>query len=429
MLKNKRTYLIPSIGFATIILVSAFLLCLPICNYKEISYGEALFTATSGLTTTGFTRMPIINQFNFLGQLILAILMEIGALGFIIFVSYFWSIKNKKIKMSDIMLINDNISSDNYAMIKEQSIFIGKLMLKIQLIGIILLAIKFIPLYGFLKGIWFSIFHTISAFSNTGFDLFGSNSLLNFSKDFYVQLVLIALMVIGGIGMLVIQDVKNNKTKKFSRLRLQSKIILTMTAIIIIIPTILMKIFEPNLSLLNCLFMTTTSRSTGFSIVDLKSLCFENKMILMILMFIGGAPTSTAGGVKIVPITIICATVISTLRGRNDTIIFGRKIPDTAIKKSFTIFIVFAIILFVSCMIFVHFEDVSILNIIFDSISAISNTGLAMTNMNAINITGELVLMFLMFVGRVGPISMVLIFVNADNKDKYIEYPSENVIL
>ena len=193
---------------------------LPICNNKSISFKDALYTAISGLTTTGFTKGSLVSQFNFAGQLVLAILMEIGAMGFIIFVSYFWSIKNKKIRMSDIMVINDNISNDSYASIKEHSIFIGKLMLKVQIAGTVLLSIKFIPLLGFFKGIWYSIFHTISAFSNTGFDLFGG-SFEVFNNDLYVQLVFVLLMVIGSIGVFVIEDLRNNKYRDFSRLKLQ----------------------------------------------------------------------------------------------------------------------------------------------------------------------------------------------------------------
>ena len=277
MFKNKRTYLIPIIGFAFIILIASIILTLPVCNYKEISFRDALFTATSGLTTIGFTKGPLVEQFNFGGQLILAILMEIGAMGFIIFVSYFWSIKNKKIKMSDILVINDNISSDSYGQIKEHSLFIGKLMLEVQTVGILLLSIKFIPLMGFFKGIWYSIFHTISAFSNTGFDLFNGHSLKIFANDIYIQIVLIILMILGSIGILVIEDLKKNRKGKLSKLKLQTKIILTYSIGLLLFPMIVMKILEPNISILNSLFMSATSRSTGFSVVDLASFTFESK--------------------------------------------------------------------------------------------------------------------------------------------------------
>ena len=424
MLKNKRTYLIPIFGFLIIILIGMIFLLLPICNYKSISFEDALYTATSGLTTTGFTKCSLVNQFNFFGQLILAILMEIGAMGFIIFVSYFWSIKNKKIRMSDIMVINDNISNDSYASIKEHSIFIGKLMLKAQIIGTILLMVRFIPLLGVFKGIWYSVFHTISAFSNTGFDLFGG-SFEVFNNDLYVQLVFISLMIIGSIGVFVIEDLRNNKYRNFSRLKLQTKIILVYTLILLILPTLIMRILENNISIINSLFMSASSRSTGFSVVDLKHFSFESKVILIILMFIGGSPASTSGGVKVITIAIIIATIISTLKGKEHTVIFWREIPDSAIRKALTVFTIIAI----SCAIFYHYNEINMLNVIFESVSAISNTGLTITNNNEVNIVGDIVLMFLMFIGRVGPLSMVLVFINENKKDKYIEYPTENVIL
>ena len=429
MLRQKRTYLVPVIGFALIIIISSILLTKPFCNYSKIEYKDALFTATSGLTTSGLTKQALSEQFNFWGQLIIAILMEIGALGFIIFISLIWSIKGKTLKISDIILIQDNISSDSSSMIKEHTIFIGKLMFKIQLIGAFFLALKFIPEYGMLQGIWYGIFHSISAFSNTGFTLFGNNSFIDFSNDIYIQIILIFLMIIGGIGMYVIQDIKNNKSMRFSRLKLQTKIVLTVSLIIIILPTLMIKILEPNLSILNSLFMAATTRSTGFTIANVEALSFETKVILMILMLIGGAPASTTGGIKIIPVTIIILTIISTLKGKNETIIFGRKIPDSTIKKAFTIFMLFAIILFVICMLLAHFEEVNILNIIFDSISAITNTGLSITDMYSLKTFGELLMILLMYIGRVGPLSLVLVFVRADTKNKYIEYPTEDVVL
>lgn len=427
MLKNKRSYLVPIVGFALIILISSMILYLPICNYKELSFKNVLFTATSALTTTGFTKGPLQNQFNFLGQLVLAILMEIGAMGFIIFISYFLSVKNKKIRMSDIILINDNISSDSYASIKEHSIFIGKLMLKVQIAGIVFLALKFIPVFGILEGTWHSIFLTISAFSNTGFTLFEGESLTKFANDIYVQIVLIALMILGSIGILVIEDLKKNRKKKFNRLKLQTKIILTYTLGLLFVPMFVMKMLDPNLSLLNCLFMSATTRSTGFAITNVSNLCVENKVMLMILMFIGGSPTSTSGGVKIITIAILLSTVMATLRGKEETVMFWKRIPDTSIRKAFSILMIFIMVLSITCAIFYHLDNISLFNIMFESISAITNTGLTITDYDTLKLSSEMIIMFLMYVGRVGPLTMVLAVVNKDRKN--IEYPSEDVIL
>ncbi len=332
-------------------------------------------------------------------------------------------------KISDILVINDNISSDSYGQIKEHSIFIGKIMLEVQAFGIILLAIRFIPLLGFFKGIWYSIFHTISAFSNCGFDLFGGNSFRIFSNDIYVQTIMIALMLLGSIGILVIEDVRNNKSRKFSRLKLQTKIILTYSLILLVVPTIAIKILEPNISILNSLFMVSTSRSTGFSVVDLPNFTFESKFILIILMFIGGSPTSTSGGVKMVTIAVLISTIVSTLKGKDETIMFWKKVPNSAIRRAITIFTLFALIITIACTVFYHYNKINLLNIIFEAVSAISNTGLTITDYSTVNIIGENILLLLMFIGRVSPLSFILVFINENSKDKYIDYPSENVIL
>ena len=430
MLKNKRSYLIPVIGFFMIILIGAFLLYLPICNKDVITFKDALFTATSGLTTTGFSKVAIADQFNFVGQLIVAILMEIGALGFIIFISYFWGIKDKRLKISDMLVINDNISGDDYAKIKEHSIFIIKLMLRVQIIGAILLSIGF---YSYtddiLKSIWFGIFHTISAFSNTGFDLFGSANLTMFADNYFIQIILILLMVIGSIGVFVIEDIMASLKRKNKYLKVQTKIILTYFIGLMIISTCVIKYFEPNISILNSLFLSISSRSTGFVIVNTSLLGIESKITLIISMFIGGGPASTSGGIKLTVLAITIATIISTLRGKNETILFWRKVPTSIIRRAFTIFSLYIFILLIMSMIFLHYNNIDLLAIVFDSVSAISNTGLSLIDYNSINIVGEIILILLMFIGRAGPLSMVMIFVNEDRKVKFIEYPEENIIL
>ena len=429
MLKYKKTYFIPIIGFALIILIGSILLYSPMCNIGNVSYKNCLFIATSGLTTTGIVKGPLITQFNFTGQLILALLMEIGAMGFIIFVSYFWSMKHKKMKMSDIMVINDSISGDDYSNITKHSIFIGKYMFRVQVIGTILLSFIFVPIYGF-RGIWYSIFHTISAFSNTGFDLFGSQSMIVFDNNFLVQIITIFLMIMGSLGILVIEDIKENKFK-YSKIKLQTKIVLFYTFVLITIPMILMCILDSDMSILNALFMSVSARSTGFSVVDLNTISFESKAILAVLMFIGGGPTSTSGGIRILTFAILVSTVISTLRGKNETIIKWRKISDVTVRRAITIFTVFSLVIIIATFSFIRVNEmyVNVGDIIFDNISAISNTGLSLIDFNNISLGGDIVLMIVMFVGRVGPLSMLLAFVNDNPKDKYIQYPIENIVL
>lgn len=426
MFKGKKTYLIPIISFALVILIGAVLLTIPSFNNINISFADALYTSVSGVTTTGLLKGNMIAQFNFGGQLVFAILMEIGALGFVIFVSYFWSIRNKKISMSDAMAINDSLSGDNTGSIKEHTLFIGKLVLIVQLAGTILLAIRFVPLLGFFEGLWYSIFHVISAFSNTGADLFGENGIRVFVNDFYVQIVLILLMVAGSFGVFAIEDIKN--TKKFSKFKLQTKIIIVGTIFMLVVPTILLKLIQPEISLTNGLFLTA-ARSTGFNILDISKFNSAAQVIIMVIMFVGSSPASTGGGVKLVTMAVIISTLISTLKGKEETIIFWRKISNYTVRMAFTIFTLFSVSIFIALILFMNYNNIGIEKILFDCISAISNTGFSLISPNELNSVGSLVLMALMYIGRIGPLSLVLVFVNKDNKEKFVEYPEEKVIL
>lgn len=426
MFKGKKTYLIPIISFALVILIGAVLLTIPSFNNINISFADALYTSVSGVTTTGLLKGNMIAQFNFGGQLVFAILMEIGALGFVIFVSYFWSIRNKKISMSDAMVINDSLSGDNTGSIKEHTLFIGKLVLIVQLAGTILLAIRFVPLLGFFEGLWYSIFHVISAFSNTGADLFGENGIRVFVNDFYVQIVLILLMVAGSFGVFAIEDIKN--TKKFSKFKLQTKIIIVGTIFMLVVPTILLKLIQPEISLTNGLFLTA-ARSTGFNILDISKFNSAAQVIIMVIMFVGSSPASTGGGVKLVTMAVIISTLISTLKGKEETIIFWRKISNYTVRMAFTIFTLFSVSIFIALILFMNYNNIGIEKILFDCISAISNTGFSLIPPNELNSVGSLVLIALMYIGRIGPLSLVLVFVNKDNKEKFVEYPEEKVIL
>ena len=430
MLKKKKSYLVPIIGFSLMMIIGAFLLYLPISNKTEISFKDALYVSISVISCTGLSKVILIEQFNFLGQLIIAILMEIGALGFVVFISYMWAKKDKKIKMSDIMMVNDNISGDNYNTVREHSLFIFNVMFKVQLLGTLLLSIRFIPEYGFFRGIWYSIFHTISAFSNSGFDILGNNSMFNFRNDIYTQLILVSLMVLGSIGILAIEDLKKHKFREFKKLRLQTKIILICSVILIIVPTILFKILEPQISTMNSLFMAATTRSTGFSIVNLAEFSDTSKLLMTILMFIGGSPTSTAGGVRVVAIAIIVATVIETFKGRTNTIIFWKKIPDIFVRKAFSIFAIFLVVLLIMISIYSYNnENIELIDITLECVSAVTNTGLSTINGATVNFVADIIIMILMYIGRMGPIALIAIFVNDEPKDKLVDYPTENVIL
>jgi len=431
MFKKKKTYLVPFLGFILLSIIGAILLYLPICNKQDITFLDSLYTSVSTVTGTALLKSPIVEQFNLIGQIIIAILMEIGAVGFIVFISYIWSKRNKKMQISDLVMVNENTSGDNnYNLVKEHSVFVINFVLRIQIIGAILLSIRFVPEYGILKGIWYGIFHSISAFTNVGYDILGTNSLCNYSKDYYLLTIIFILMLLGSIGIFAIEDIKNNKSRKFKKLKLQTKIILVYSFALIVIPAILLKIFEDNISLFNSLFMSLTARSAGFSSINIESFSNASKLLLMLLMFIGGSPSSTAGGIKVIITAIIISTVVSTFRGRSNTIIFWKKIPAQTVRKSFAVFMSFMSLAILAAIMLAHTNNtVGLLEVLFESISALSNAGLTLVTAPTSSIIGDLILLELMLIGRIGPIAMIMVFVPDEPIDKLVEYPTENVNL
>ncbi|MBQ7411017.1 MAG: hypothetical protein IJW20_06525 [Clostridia bacterium] len=428
---RNKSYLVPLLGFVLISIIGAVVLCLPICNKAEITFHEAFYASVSTVTGTALLKTPIVEQFSVIGQIVILMLMEVGALGFIVFISYFWAKRNKKMKMSDIIMVNDNTGGDNnYNTIKEHSMFVFNLVLRVQIIGAVLLGIRFIPEFGLIKGIWYGIFHSISAFTNVGYDIIGTSSLYNYKSDIYLQIVLMILMLLGSIGIFAIEDLKKHKFKSFNKLRLQTKIILVYSLIFTLVPAILLKIFEPQMSILNSLFMALTARSAGFTLINLESFSIASKLLLIVVMFIGGSPASTAGGMRVIVPAIIFSTVISTLRGRENTVMFWKKIPNIVVRKAFAIFIIFLMLSILASMLLAYCnKEVTLLEVIFETVSALTNAGLAVAETTSVNAIGDWLLLILMFIGRIGPIAMVMAFVHDEPVDKLVDYPTENVML
>ena len=222
----------------------------------------------------------------------------------------------------------------------------------------------------------------------------------------------------------------NLRLKRQKKLRVQSKIVLIYTAIMIIIPLFLIHRVESyNTTLMNSLFMVVSSRSTGFSVVDLAAYTNVSKVILIVLMFIGGGPISTAGGVRIVPFAIVIATMYSTLKGKKDTILFWKKIPDSAVRKSFTVVMLFILLISISTLIIMHNTKITSMDVVFNVTSALCTTGLQTIDINELTIGQQYLLILLSFIGRVGPLSWALLFVGEDKKRKYLVYPKEDVVI
>ena len=236
-------------------------------------------------------------------------------------------------------------------------------------------------------------------------------------------------MVLGGIGFLPINDVVKNKTKKFNKLKLQSKIVIIYSIALIIISTVGIKIFEgSNISWMNALFMGATTRNTGLYTVSVNKMSVASKLFILILMIIGGAPGSTAGGIKVVVFAVLEAVIVTTLLGKKEVVLFWRKIDEDTIRLSVTILSMFIIIILIATMAILWLNDFGLFDVLFMSVSAISSTGLTSTSMQVLNAAGKFILMILMFIGRIGPLSIFAIFAPDSNKAKF-DFPKEELIL
>ena len=427
MNKSKKLYKIPILGFLSIIIIGAVLLELPICKQKPIPFLDALFVSTSGTCITGFTPVVISEQFTFIGQLVLLTLIELGALGFMTVIVTIATLAQKKVTVSDAMLFENG---DFQAGFKQRARNIVRFTLVIEAIGAILLSFRFVPIFGLAKGIWYSIFHSIAAFCNSGFDILGRASFSGFANDYYVNFVVMALIILGGIGFLVLEDLINAwKKKSIKHLRLQSKIVLVTTAALITIPTIIIKITEPSLNLIQSMFITVNLRTAGFYSTNMANLTQGTKLLSILLMFIGGAPGSTSGGIRIITFAVLILAMLSTLKNRKEVVVFYRKISGAYIMKAITITGLSMFVILIAVITIALTSNLGLEGIIFNCVSAYSTVGLGLISTSVLNSIGKIAIMLLMFVGRVGPMVAFRLFFDTNDEDEDVEHVDGELIL
>ena len=430
MLKDKNIYLIPCLGFVSVILVGWIVLMLPTCNNGNVTPFDALFTAVSATCVNGLTTVNLSVDYSFLGQLAIAIITEIGAIGFVTFISFILSFKKKRMSLSETLLLSSALNDNNYGKLKQRLKEVIKYTIVIQIIGAILLAVDFIPRFGIKNGIWYSIFHSITAFCNAGFDIIGDTSLEIFAKNIYVNIVFIILMFLGSIGYFVIEDIIGAiKKKRFIHISFHTKIVLTASFIIYLVSIMLLKIAEPNLTWLEAVFTSVTARTTGFSTINMAGTLPITKLIISFLMIIGGAPGSTSGGIRITSIAILALTVRATLRNKKDVIVYYKKIDLQTIRQAITNIVICLVLVLISMFIMEKVQIMRLDNNLFMCASAFSATGLSVTNVANMNFTSKVILEALMYIGRVGPISILSILIFKKKENQNIEYVSGNVML
>ena len=406
-------------GFAFFILFGAFLLMLPISSRsgEATSFVNALFTATSSVCVTGLVVVDTGTYWSVFGQTVMCVLVEVGGLGFMSFATMFFVLAGKRITIKDRILIQSSINMDSLSGIVKFAKYIFFSSFIIQAIGAALLAIVFIPEFGLVTGIGYSVFHSVTSFCNAGFDLMGNySSFTRYVDNYIVNIVVCGLIVLGGLGFAVTSDLIY--VRKFKKMSMHSKVVLVITGILLLGGFIFFFIFEynnpatmGNLSMhgkfLASMFQSVTPRTAGSNTVDISSLTTPSIFLTMILMFIGASPGSTGGGVKTTTMGIIVMTVASVLVGKKDVVAFKRTIVGPVIRRAISIlFIASGLVIFMIFVLLCTEPGVAFERIVFEVLSAFGTVGLSMGVTPGLSIGGKLAISLTMFIGRLGPLTI-----------------------
>lgn len=423
------------LGFSGVILVGAFLLMLPFSSQERVvtPFLDALFTSTSAVCVTGLIVQDTATYWSHFGQLVIIFLIQIGGMGVITVALAFSLIARRKISLAQRNTMKEAISAQNVGGIVRLTGRVIKIMLGLELLGAIFMLPVFCRDFG-IKGIWMASFHSISAFCNAGFDLMGVkekfSSLTLYSGEPIINIVIMLLIIIGGIGFLTWEDIWTNK-HHFRKYRMQSKVILCTTAILIFVPAVCFYFHEftalpAKERVLNSLFQAVTPRTAGFNTANLTDMSEAGLLFMIILMLIGGSPGSTAGGMKTTTIAVLIATVIAIFCQEEDAHFFGRRIENNVVKNAVTIFLMY-IILFIFGGIFISIiEELPILLCLFETASAVGTVGLTLGITPYLGIASRLILIILMFFGRVGGLTLIFAALSGPKK-KNIKFPQGKI--
>ncbi len=433
-------------SFLLVIFVGSLLLTLPF-SHKDglpVSYIDALFTATTSTCVTGLVTVPTYSTWSFFGQLVILILIQIGGVGVIAVMSAFLIIINKKLRLKNNLLIQDAFNLNTLAGLRKfiNNVFIGTFI--IELIGAVFYMFVFVPEFG-VKGIWISIFNSVSAFCNAGMDIIGDNSLYNYSTNILVNLITSILIILGGLGFTVWWDVlgvlKEFKTKHFKcfkNLTLHSKIVLSATFVLIFGGASLILLFEYNnintistYSLFDkiqiSLFQSITTRTAGFASIPQENLTNSSTLICLILMFIGGSPVGTAGGIKTITIVSLLAITIASIRNKKEVVLFNRTLSNDITRKAVAVTCMSFIIMLISTILLTYTCNRSIVDILYETVSATATVGLSRNLTSSLNLASKIIIIFTMYLGRVGPITLAIAFKSKKSTSNLIKNPTEDV--
>lgn len=451
--KNARviTTKVIALGFIFVILVGAFLLKLPISNNGSITFIDALFTATSATCVTGLNTIVPAEQFTFFGQVVILALIQIGGLGFMVFVTLLYILLKRKITLKDRIILGASFGSNHLKGLVGLTKRILKFTFIFESFGALLLAFNFVPKMGPL-GIWNAIFLSISSFCNAGFDVLGSDSLALLVNDKFSLIVIAGLIICGGIGFLVWDELNTLFIRKkkdglsfrkiMKLLSVHAKLVFIMTISLLIIGTCFVMFFEYDNDMtigklvlsdkfINSFFLSASSRTAGMCTFSMGELSMVTKMIVCVLMLIGVAPGSTGGGMKITTIAVLFLLTKTIAMNKKHVVVFNKEISQESINKAVCIFLLSISLVFLGVLLLLVTEpSVGLMGILFNVISAISTTGLAIGNIGAWTVFSKSVIIILMYIGRLTTVTMAMAIM--DNKTKIndeIRYPEGNIMI
>lgn len=434
--KHLTTFQSIFLGFFFIIIIGSLLLMLPISSVsgKVTPFNESLFTATSAVCVTGLVVHDTGSYWSAFGQAVILILIQIGGLGVITVAASFALLSGRKISLMQRSTMQEAIAAPKIGGIVRLTGFVLKATLIFELSGAVIMMPVLCKDYG-AKGVWLAVFHSISAFCNAGFDILGTDASKYVSLTHYVNctsinLAVIFLIVIGGIGFLTWEDIYTNKLH-FRRYRMQSKVILITSAILIIVPALYFFFFDLNnlpikQRILSSLFQSVTTRTAGFNTVDLTALQEPSIATMIVLMIIGGSPGSTAGGIKTTTVAVLIANSLATFGRKDSSHFFKRRIDNQVVKNASTILIMYLVLSFTGAVAISTAEKIPFLKCLFETSSAIGTVGLTLGITPELGLFSQLILILLMFCGRVG--GLTLIYAAISNTKKNIsKYPLEHI--
>ncbi len=427
--KKKRitSFQIIILGFAGVILFGALLLMLPVSSKggAVTPFNEALFTSTSAVCVTGLIVQDTGTYWSVFGQAVIITLIQIGGLGVVTVAAFFALLSGRKISLMQRSTMQEAISAPKVGGIVRLTGFILKATFIIELIGALVMMPVFCEDFG-IKGIWMAFFHSVSAFCNAGFDILGSTDSLYPSLTAYVNnpvinITIMLLIIVGGIGFLTWEDICTNKYH-IRRYRMQSKVIIVTTALLIVIPALFFFFCDfANLPIgeriLSSFFQSVTPRTAGFNTVNLSAMTGASQAIMIILMLIGGSPGSTAGGMKTTTFAVLIANAFATFRRKNDAQFFGRRIENGVIKSAATVLMMYVTLFFVGAVIISVAEGLPLSECLYETASAVGTVGLTLGITPELGMLSQGILIALMFLGRVGGLTLIYAALSEKNKN------------